>query len=143
MPVAPVLPNSDVTTNWDTVDPGPNHYEAVNEQTSTPTDADFIETTTLNDDDRFGFEASPGNTDQVTQVDVHVRAKIDDSANTAFIRVELFHSGSTQVGSEVDLDGTDFGGYGTLGNATAQWTTLTLTKAQADSLEVELTFMQV
>lgn len=144
MATADLLPNADVTTEWDTVEPGPNHYEAINELVSGPTDADYIETTTLDDTDEFGMEDTPANTDEVTQVAVHIRAKIDDVSDNAFIRIELFHSAGTPVtGNPKDVSTTDLGGEGILGNATKTWTALTLTKAQADSIQTRVTFKSV
>lgn len=141
MATADLLPNSDVTTNWDTAVPGGTHYTCIDELVSAPTDGDYIETTTLDDVDEFGMEDTPANTDEVTQVDVHIRAKIDDVSDAAYIRIELFHSAGTPVtGNPKDVSTTDLGGEGVLGNATKSWTGLTLTKAQADSLQTRVTF---
>ena len=136
-----VLPNSDVTTDWDTVNPGPNHYEAIDELVISPNDTDYIETTTLDDVDEFGMEDTPANTDEVTQIEDHTRAQIDDSSGNAFIRVEYFHSAGTPVtGNPKDISQADCGGDGVLGNVTKTWSGLTLTKAQADSLQKRVSF---
>jgi hypothetical protein len=93
--------------------------------------------------DEFGMEDSPGNTSEVTQIDINMRGQIDDASATARIQVDLFHSAGTPVsGNPKYVDGTDFGGYGVLGEITPlSWTTLTLTKTQVDSLQTRVTFL--
>lgn len=137
-----LLPNGDITTDWDTVNPGPNHWEAIDELVSAPNDTDFIETVTISDADEFTMEDTPANCDEVTNLELHVRAKIDDAAATAIIRCEYFHTAGTPVtGNPQDINGANLGGYGVLGNATKTWPTLTLTKVQADSLQLRTTFL--
>lgn len=136
--------DGDVTTDWDTTT-GANHYTEIDEGTGTPSDADYIATTTINDVDEFTLSATPANTSQVTQVDVNLRGYIDDGSSTARIQVDMFHTAGTPVtGNPKYVDGTGFGGYGTTpGTATAlSWTGLTLTKAQADTLQLRLTFLE-
>jgi len=140
--------DGDVTTNWDTVNPGPNHWEAIDEGTvlggNSPSDADYIETTTIDDVDEFTVGATPANTSEVTQIDVNLRGYIDDGSSTARIQLDLFHSAGTPVtGNPKYIDGTDLGGYGTtVGEASVSWTGLTLTKTQADSLQLRTTFLE-
>lgn len=133
--------DGDVTTNWDTTT-GANHYGEIDEDPSTPNDSDYIETTTLNDDDEFTLSATPANHDLTSQIVVNIRGQITDSGGTAKIRLELFHSAGTPVtGNPKDCVGSDFGGYGTLGTTTKTWTGLSLTKAQMDSLQLRATFL--
>lgn len=129
------------TPEWDTTT-GSDHYTEIDEGTASPNDADYIETTTGDDMDEFSLGATPANTDTVTQVDVTIRGKLTDSGSAANYDVELWRTGSTvQVGATKNITGTDFGGYGTLGTASAlSWTGLSLTKAQADSLTVKIYF---
>lgn len=141
MPVTTVYVDGDITTGWDTAVPGGTHFSTIDEGISGASDADYIETTTLTDVDEFTVGASPANTDEVTQIDYKLRAKLDDSGGTVRIKAELFHTTGTPVtGNPKYFVGADFGGYGTLGNATKSWTALTLTKAQADSLQARITF---
>lgn len=140
MPTTNIVPTSDVTANWDTTT-GANHYGEIDEGTGTPSDADYIETTTLSDVDEFGLGDTPANTDTVTQVDLNIRARITDSGGTKVIRCELFHSAGTPVtGNPKDITTTDLGGSGVLATVQKSWTSLSLTKAQADSLQLRLTF---
>jgi len=146
MPSVNLKVDGDVTTQWDTVVPGPNHWEAIDEGTTLggniPDDADYIETVTVADVDEFTVEATPPNTDTVSQVVVNLRGQIDDSAATARIQVDLFHSSGTPVtGNPKYVTGTNFGGYGVLGEYALTWSGLTLTKVQADSLQVRKTFL--
>jgi hypothetical protein len=141
-----LYPDTDVTANWDTTT-GANHYGEIDEGTTasggTPSDVDYIETTTINDDDRFSFTPSPANVSEVTQVDVNIRGYIDDASSTAKFSVDVEHSAGTPLsGSPYNVTGTDLGGYGTTpAEDTESFTSLTLTKTQIDSLEVEVTFL--
>ena len=134
-------PMSDVTANWDTTTGG-NHYGEIDEGV-TYSDADYIETVTISDVDEFGMEDTPANTSQVTQIDLNIRGQIDDVSATARIQVDLFHTAGTPVtGNPKYVTGTNFGGYGTLGTYSAlSWTSLTLTKTEADSLQCRITFL--
>lgn len=141
MATATLLPDGDILANWDTAVPGGTHYTTIDEGTVTPNDTDYVQTTTLDDIDRFSFSATPGNTSQVTQIDVKTRCGINDASDAAYIEVALFHSTSTQIGTALNITTTDIGfNDGTLATVTKSWTSLTLTKAQADSLEVRYTF---
>lgn len=106
-------------------------------------DTDYIETTTIGHDFELTFTDSPGNTSEVTQIDLSFRGVITDASATARLEVRLDHSTGTPVtGGTKYIDGDDFGGYGVLGNHTLQYTGLTLTKAEADSLQVEVIFLE-
>jgi hypothetical protein len=135
--------DGDVTTQWDTTT-GANHYGEIDEGTTSPSDADYIATTTVNDIDQFTCTATPANTSQVTQVDVNIRGYLDDDSSTARLEVTLWHTTSTQIGSAKYLNGASFSGYGTTPTTASalSWTGLTLTKAQADSLEVRIKFLE-
>jgi len=146
MPSTTVVPTSDVSAGWDTIVPTTptTHFDKIDEGTVTPNDADYIETTTVGDVDRFALGDTPSNTSEVTQIDIPVRGFLEDVSATAKVRLELFHSGTTAVtGNPKDIVGADYGGYGTT-PATApakSWTAISLTKAQADSLELQATFL--
>jgi hypothetical protein len=134
-------PDSDVTADWDTTT-GANHFGEIDEG-SPYGDADYIETVTINDIDEFTMEDTPANTSEVTQIDINCRGQIDDASATARIQFDLFHSAGTPVsGNPKYADGVAFGGYGVLGEITPlSWTTLTLTKTEADSLQCRITFL--
>ena len=141
MATATIFPSSDVTADWDNTT-GATHWDEINELVSSPTDASFIDTSTDDDVDEFGMTDSPANTDEVSNIELHVRAQIDDASATAIIRCEFFHTAGTPVtGNPQDINGANLGGYGVLGNATKTWPTLTLTRVQADSLQLRTTFM--
>jgi hypothetical protein len=138
-------PDGDVLTGWDTTFPASptTHYTKIDEGTASPDDTDYNETTTPDDVDEQSFGAVPANTDQVTQIDVNCRARITDSGGTAFIRLELFHSAGTPVtGNPKDVSIADLGGSGVLATVQKSWTGLTLTQAQANSLQIKETFKE-
>lgn len=145
MPTTTVVPTSDVTASWDTIEPTSpiTHYDKIDEGTTSPTDTDYIETVTVGDVDEWHLGDTPANTSEVTQVAVNFRARITDASATAKIELRLFHTGGTAVtGNPKDVTITDLGGSG-VGptTVTKTWTTLTLTKAQADSLTLRATFL--
>lgn len=141
MATADIYPSSDVTADWDTTT-GATHWDEINEDPASPTDASYIETTTDGDVDEFGMTDAPANTSQVTQIDVTLRARLTDPGESAAsIQCDLFHSAGTPVtGNPKTYVGADFGGYGVLGNASKSWTTLTLTRTQANTLQKRITF---
>ena len=145
MPTTNLEPNADISTqSWIQFPASGSHYDKVDETIAGQDgDTTYVNTTVINDSDRWGFTDTPANTSEVTSIDVSVRAYITDVSATAKIRLELFHSGSTAVsGNPKDVTGTDLGGYGSsYGTATKTWGGLNLTKAQADSLEVKVTFL--
>lgn len=135
-----MYPDGDVLANWDTTT-GANHYGEIDEGTDTPSDADYVETVTHNDVDRFSFDAAASDMSQCTAIALKTRCGINDASDTAHIQAGLFHSTSTQIGSYQDITTTDIGyNDGTLATVTKNWTSLTLTKAQMDTLEAEYTF---
>lgn len=147
MPTTVLLPNADVTTNWDTTaGSGSAHYDRVSEGTSSPTDTNYVETTTLGDDDRYEFSNTPANTNTVTQVVVRTRCGIIDSGSAAYIAVSLYHSGNpgTQVGSTQNITTANIGfNDGTLATVNKTFSGLSLTKTQADGLQVRYVFNNV
>lgn len=142
-----LLPDADVTTNWTTFGAGTAHWDRIDEDVSgTPDDTNGVETTTLTNDDRWGFQNTPANTNLVSVVDVSVRCGITDASSNAYIAVSLYHSGNpgTQVGATQNIVVADLpDNNGTLGNVTKQWSGLSLTKAQADGLQVRVVFNNV
>ena len=144
MPTTTVVPTSDVTTQWDTIEPTSptTHFDKVDEGTTSPTDTDYIETVTVNDVDEWHLGDTPANASEITQVAVNFRARITDASGTAKIELRLFHTSGTAVtGNPKDVTIADLGGSGTLATVTKTWTGLTLTKAQADSLTLRATFL--
>lgn len=139
MPTTNVKPTSDVTTNW-TPTPGGAHWSTIDELASSPDDNDYIETTTLDAADEFGLGDVPANTDQVTQVTLHIRARITDSNSLAYIRCELFTGGNPVTGNPKDVSIADLGGSGVYGVATKTWSGLTLSRSQANALQLRTTF---
>jgi hypothetical protein len=136
--------DGDITAGWDTAVPGGTHYTTIDEGTvlggHTPSDADYVETTTMDDVDEYTVEDTPANTSQVTSITVNWRGQIDDVSATAKVQLDLFHSSGTPVtGNPKTITGADLGGYGVLGEVAKTWSTLTLTKTQADSLQVRQT----
>lgn len=140
MPTTNVKPTADVTTQW-TPTPGGAHWSTIDELASAPNDTDYIETTTLDAVDEFQLGDVPANTDQVTSITLNIRARITDSNGLAYLRCELFHSSGTPVtGNPKDVSIADLGGSGVYGVASKTWGGLTLSKAQANSLQLRTTF---
>lgn len=146
MPTAVMLPDADITTNWTKTGAGADHHDVVDEDISVSyDDNDYVSTTTLTNDERFGFQATPANTNTVTYIALHVRAGITDNTNAAYIRITLYHSTSTQIGSTQDITcgpAADVPNDGTITTVTKNWdlSGSPLTKAQADSLEAKFVF---
>ncbi len=141
MPVATLKPNADSTPlDWTIGGPVIAHFVAVNEGISTPSDTEYLETQTDGDQDQLGLESSPAGTSSVTQVEVKIRAWLDDSdgESDSRIKVELFHSGSTALpGNPKYITSSDLGGQRVYGVVTLTWNSgINLSKTQVDSLEV-------
>ena len=146
---------TDQTTGWTATNGDTTHYTEIDEGVAAQTDTDYISTTTLDAVDRLQLSDTAANTDTVSAVAVTVRGSLTDSANNAVIEVKLFYTagGETQVGTTKYISGTDvagdpwFGDYaGTIGDTTGtdiNFTGLSLTKAQADSLELHFKFLAV
>lgn len=145
MPTTTVFPLTDVTANWDTIEPTSptTHFDKVDEGTASPTDTDYIQTVTVGDVDEWTLGDTPSNASEITQVVVNFRANITDASGTANIELRLFHSGSTAVtGNPQVVTIANIGGSGAGPTTVAKtWPTLTLTKAQADSLTLRATFL--
>lgn len=143
MAVATLLPDGDITTDWNTTEPDPptTHYTSINEGTDTPSDVDYNETPDDADVDECSFEASPADVSQVTQIVIKYRGKIDDVGATATIELNLFHSAGTPVSGNPQIcTVADFGGTGNIATVTKTWPGLTLTKAEIDSVQLRQTF---
>jgi len=145
MPTTNVFPTSDATANWDVIEPTSptTHYDKIDEGTASPTDTDYIETVTVGDVDEWALGDTPANASEITQVAVNFRARITDASGTANIELRLFHTGGTAVtGNPKVVTISDLGGSGAgPTTVTKTWTSLTLTKAQADSLTLRATFL--
>lgn len=136
-----ILPAADVTANWTST--GANHWDEINEEVLSPTDGTYVDTTTISDDFEVTFTASPANLSECTQIDIGIRGQIDDAGGNARISLDLSHTAGTPIGSTVYSAGADFGGYGVLGNDFHSFTTLTLTKAEVDTLSAEIIFLAI
>jgi hypothetical protein len=152
MATTTVLPDGDVTTDWNTTT-GATHWDEINEDVDTPTDGSYIETTDVNDTDRFTIGASPANTSEVTSFTVNVRGYLTDVSATARYRINVYATGPGELtGSPQYVTGANLGGYGTTlttykgvsfsGNMGGSGTGGALTKAEFDSLEVEITLLE-
>jgi len=141
MAIKIVLPISDVSAGWDT-STGGNHYGEIDEDISDSySDADYVETSTIDSADEFGLTDMEANCNEVTNIEVHIRGSITDSSGNAYIRAELFHTAGTPLtDNPQDCTQAQFGGDGVIGTVTKTWSSDTLTKAQADSLQLKLTF---
>lgn len=142
MATATIFPDADVTTaNWTST--GANFYTEIDEGTGTPSDADYVQTTVADAILEVGLQDTPPNLGTLTQITFPFRGYLDDGSATAFFRCSLWRSGPFQVGGDIDIDGIDFGGYGTTPAtiaSTVQWLGLSLTKAQADTLQFRVQF---
>jgi len=139
-----IVPDSTGTSNW-TIYPSGTAHAAVDEGTTlggyTPNDADYVYAQTASYNITLGFGNTPADANEITSIVLNTRAKIDDGAGTARIEVKLYHSTSTQIGSTQYITGANLGGYGTLGEYALTWSSLSLTKTQADSLTVKYTLL--
>lgn len=151
MPIENVRPDGDSTPlQWTmfygTIIP-PNHYRTVDEGTSlgghTPNDNDGVQTSIANNADRLTLGNLPGaaHGGLITQVDINYRGTIDDDPGEtdSYIELRLYHSGTTEVtGNPKTITSTDLGGQDVIAEVTKSWTGLALTRAQADSLEIQM-----
>ena len=136
-------PDGDVTTNWDKAQPGPAHWSGLDQDpVKSPDDGEYIRTKTATDDDRVTIEDVVSHSSTTFQVFVHIRAQINDPAATAKIRLELFHSTTTSLGTR-DIVGADLGGYGKIKTIRKDWLALSpeLTEAETKSLELKKTLL--
>jgi hypothetical protein len=130
----------DDTALWDSATAqGPGHYSEL-EVIASYNDTYHVDTTTADDIDQYTVDTTPADVDTVKAVEVQLRGYIDDGSSAAAIEVTLWHTGTTQVGAAQYLTGTDFGGYNTTYQTASSltWSGLSLTKAQADTLEVRV-----
>lgn len=87
-----ISPDEDDTANWSTVSPGPNHYEAVDE-TIVDNDTTYIEETTANTLDLYGYAALSGlGTIKGLQINTDCR----ETDATSYSLITPVKSGSTQ-----------------------------------------------
>ena len=137
-----ILPDADVQTGWTEEPVGPAWSTIDEDVSGTPSDADYIETTTIDAICEVDFAASPANVSEVTALSVSLRGLVTDASSTALVEVAITHSGGTHIGaSPYDVDGNDFATYGNIGDfVIGPITSLTLTKTQIDSLRVSATF---
>lgn len=136
-----IRPDGDITTNWDTTT-GTAHWDQIDEDPDTPTDTEYIETSTISDVDEITFGATVANTDSVSQVLIRIRCAITDSTDTRIIRLQLF-KGAVEIGSAKDIDTTQLAfNDGTLVTTTETWSGagFPITKTEADDLRLRMTF---
>ena len=140
--ILPVTP--DITADW-TEDPVGPAWSCIDEDVSgSPSDIDFIETTTIDAVCAVEFADSPANLSECTALTVSLRGVLTDESATALVEVAITHTGGTvHLGaSPYDVTGANFGGYGTAESnySIPQITGLNLTKTEIDSLRVGMTF---
>lgn len=145
-----VVPNGDSSPlQWSRFSAGsPSYnYETIDEGTTlgggSPDDSDGVETQTANNADRYslGNLSAAATGGIITQIDVNYRGWVDDadSETDSYTELRLYHSGSTEVtGNPKTINSTDLGGQRVIAEVMKSWTGLTLTKAQADSLEIQI-----
>lgn len=123
------------------------HYIAIDEGTAlgghTPDDTNGVETYTPNNADMYalGNLSAAATGGVITRIDVNYRGWIDDDTGETdtYIELRLFHSSGTPVtGNPKTINSTDLGGQRVIAEVQRSWTGLTLTKTQADSLEVQI-----
>lgn len=142
MATATLFPDGDITAGWGRVMPvGGAHYAAISEGADAANPATWLESKKAGEVDRWSLSASPANVLSVSAVKVNVRARFTDARHQMRVRLELFHTTSTQVGGPLEVSLNDLGGSGVSAKASVEWTGLSLTKAQADSLEVQATHL--
>jgi len=142
VPTANIVPDGDVLTGWDKVHPTTpeTHFDKLDEGTSAPEDSYYVESTILGAVDSFTLTASPGDLSTLTAVDLNYRARIVDPSFQRTIQLDLFHTGGTPVaGNPQIVKVSDLGGSGVIATVQKSWPGLSLTKAQADSLECRTT----
>jgi len=144
MPTANLLPDGDTTTDWGKTLPNvpETHFTKVDEGTLAAEDSDFVQSDKIDEVDQYTLTASPGDVSTVTQIDVNWRGRIVDPSGQRAVQLDLFHTGSTPVtGNPKYVTVQDLGGSGVIATIQKSWTGLSLTKAQADSLEIRKTHL--
>jgi len=147
-----VVPVSDSSPlQWTTIPSIPIiHWMAVDEGTvlggSTPSDDDALETQTPGNAEQLalGNLSAAATGGVITRIDVNWRGWVDDDdgETDSYIELRLYHSGGTPVtGNPKTINSTDLGGQRVIAEVTKSWTGLTLTKTQADSLEIKMTLV--
>lgn len=134
--------DGDVTTDWDLAVPGATHWDATDDAVLSPKDGELIRTKTANDVDESTVADMPGGAGSTSEISVKFRGQINDPSTTAKIRLELFHTSGTPVsGNPKDVTGADLGGYSKLGTVTKTWSSLSLTEAQMNTLQLKRTLL--
>lgn len=146
-----VVPNADSSPlTWVPGGFGLFHFMAVDEGTvlggGTPNDDNYLETQTGGNAEQLGLgnlsAAATGGV--ITRIDVNWRGWVDDDdgETDSYVELRLYHSGGTPVtGNPKTINSTDLGGQRVIAEVTKSWTGLTLTKTQADSLEIRQTLI--
>ena len=131
--------DGDVTAEFDLPASG-THFDDLADSD----DGTFIATNTYDDVDEFTLSPTPAVVTSVSRVDVNLRGYINDDSATAKYEITLWHTGGgTQVLPTRYLTGAELGGYGTTVTANAvSWTGLSLTKTEADSLQLRVKFLE-
>lgn len=135
--------DGDVTAEFDLPASG-THFDDIDEGPASADDGTYIATNTYNDVDEFTLSATPAVVTSVSRVDVNLRGYINDDSETARYEITLWHTGGgSQVGGALYLTGAQLGGYGTTPTTSAvSWTGLSLTKTEADSLQLRVKFLE-
>ena len=142
-PTANIVPDGDVTKEWDKLQPATpeTHFDKLNEGTGAPEDSTYVESGTLGAIEQYTLTASPGDLSTLTDVAINYRARILDVSFQQTIELRLFHTDSVTpvAGNPKIVYVETLGGSGIIKTVALVWSGLTLTKAQADSLELQTT----
>ena len=149
MPTANIRADGDSTPlQWTKVGTGTFHADVLFPGPSgsgyTPDDNTYLEAQTANNADQLTLDFVPDNVQFVTQIEVNIRCWIDDadSETDSYIELRLYHSSGVAVaGNPKTINSTDLGGQRVLAEVTRIWTGLSLTKAEANTLEVRHTLI--
>jgi hypothetical protein len=103
--VVAIYPDGDDTANWTTVSPGPNHYEAVDEEI-VDDDTSYVEDSTTNTTDLYDFTALPSlATIKGLQINVDCR---ETDAATFDIEIPIESNSSQYDGSPQTVGSTNW-----------------------------------
>ena len=95
-------PDGDDTANWGTVSPGPNHFDAVNEDEADD-DTSYVQDSTANITDLFDYEALPTLGDIVG---IQTNTDCRDTDGTPFDLITPIESNSSQYDDSAQTIGT-------------------------------------
>lgn len=129
-----IYPDGDIQSNW-TPTPGPDNYEAINEDISSYDENDYVYTSSDGIIDEYSFTDIAESMDVGTEVILRGRCKINDGANTARIRVDITFNGVPITGSPVYISGN----YGNSQTIAISISGLYFSKTKANLLQAKIT----